>query len=292
MEEGGLSFFSSSHSSHDQAWNFPGTSVSVICIACLVETLEETDVLNVRKRKALGEIVAILSRSDNLLEKLRSNIKISSHLSQVLLGLFNSENQGVIDLAIEGIAQLVCRLKSAEMAREVIEKLEIHILGAANLRKSYPCFVLLGKLISNISPLIDEINSSKKDLLKFFISNVAFPDESIQCALLYIFDLLSQGSAANLDSDLAGKFFNTSCEILASAKRQEVQTNALSVIKSLCCSDKLQLIPDNLKAEERGNITLAKALKKVLLSPDNALQVRLRPTTIDYSFSSMTMHNW
>ena len=198
-QEGGLSFFSSRHSSHDQAWSFPGVSISVICIACLVETLEAADVLNIRKRKALREIVELLSRNDQLLRELSIHIQVSLHLAKAILSLITTENYGLAELAIEGVLQLVCRLKSEELAREVIDKLDAQFHDVANVRKLHPAFVLLGKLLNSIPPLVHEINTTKTELVVYFLSNVAFPDENIQCALFYIFDLLCKDGAQGLE---------------------------------------------------------------------------------------------
>ena len=86
------------HDKHDRKWMFHvtpsiGGSVSadqVSCLGCIVEMLEDPDVLVIKKKPVLNQLVAVLnSCSAQCTQLLQSDIRITLHITLILLGEYS-----------------------------------------------------------------------------------------------------------------------------------------------------------------------------------------------------------
>ena len=88
----------SNHDKHDRKWMFNvatsgGGSTrgdQMSCLACIVEILEDPDVLVIKKKSVLNQLVAILnSCSVQCTQLLQSDIRITLHVALILLGEYS-----------------------------------------------------------------------------------------------------------------------------------------------------------------------------------------------------------
>ena len=81
------------HDVHDRKWMFnvapPGGGEKVACVACLVETLENPDVLTIRKKPILNQLITVLNTCNSqITQLLKADIRITLYMTLILLGEF------------------------------------------------------------------------------------------------------------------------------------------------------------------------------------------------------------
>lgn len=271
--ENSLTFFTTSHPKHDSQWRMTGGNVSVVCVACLVELLENPDVFHLRKRKALREVVFLVANSPNLLELLSQNPKVVSHLVSVIMDLLSSENELLMNTAIEALDVISVRLRSEIVVEEIMDKVQIQILGLNNLKKTFPFVLTMGRLLKSIPVLPLIIAKDSPHLIEYFVSNILFPEDNIKAAFLFaLIQIFSNEDALNtLSLELKERVCNKVCGVVACSISNDVQANALGVFKRL--STQQDVLNSLLKPSTKGNCALLESLKKLILSSNEAIQI-------------------
>jgi hypothetical protein len=272
-----LSLFTPNHTNHDTSWMARGSAFKIICVACLIEMLEDKEVLAIRKRKILTELLVLLCRDDKLVEVLSTNIRVCSHLCVILGDLLEASNEAVSEMAIEGVIQLACKLRNELIVREMVDNIESKILGLNNLRKSCPYIALFGKLVHMITLLGEELVVQKSKLLNYFISNLSFPEETIRISLLYLMLGVCQNKSAksNLSTESKAVIFKNCCESLMDGKTKVISMNSLALLQSFTCQEDVEEL-GLLNGENEGKdkrAFLGSALKKVILNTDESIQI-------------------
>ena len=293
--ENSLSFFTTNHSNHDSQWRMTGTNISVVCVACLVELLENPEVLHLRKRKALREVVFLLSNSQHLLELLSQNTRITSHLCGTIMDLLSSDNELLVNTAIEALDLTTVKLRSEFLVEEIVAKLQTQILQVNNLKKSYPFVLTLGRLLKSIPALSLVIAKDSPQLIEYFLSNILFPEDKIKAALLFVLvQICSKEEVLNtLSFQVMEKICKQTCALVACSVSTEVQTNALGVLRLL--SMQSDVLNSALKSDNKGSCALLESLKKLMLSPNEAIQIgaiqcvtqMLRNDSVDSTFTKI-----
>ena len=82
------SFAMSSHGDHDVKWTVPrGNSGEPLCLACLMEFIENPDILVLKKKHALLALQEILQNSSRAVKQmLETEAVITQHMSFILVG--------------------------------------------------------------------------------------------------------------------------------------------------------------------------------------------------------------
>ena len=274
MDEGNsLAFFTANHSKHDSLWRMTGESISVVCVACLVELLETSDARHIRKRKALREVIFLLSRDHKLSDLLSQNTKVAIHLCGILIELLATNNDLLTDAAIEGLVIVATKHCSENQMVEIVEKLESTIIELNNVRKSHPYVAVLGRLL-NSTPALSRIAATNSVFLDYVVSNVSLFEDKIQLALVF---LVLQICASNiclegLNLQIKQRICKEICAVLCSSSNSEVQTNSLGVLK--CFSKHRDVLNCVLLTPSlaKGNCSMLEGLKKLLLSSHVAIQ--------------------
>ena len=273
LAETSLSFFTTNHSKHDSQWRMTGTNISVVCVACLVELLENPEVPHLRKRKALREVVFLLSNSQHLAELLCQNTRITSHLCSTIMHLLSSENELLMNTAIEALDLTTVKLRSQILVEEIVDKLQTQILQVNNMKKSYPFVLTLGRLLKSIPALSLVIAKDSPQLMEYFLTNILFPEDNIKAAYLFVLvQICSKEDALNAFSfQVKEKICKQTCALVACGISIDVQTNALGVLKLL--STQSDVLNTALKSDNKGSCALLESLKKLMLSPNEAIQI-------------------
>jgi len=272
--ENSLSFFTTNHSKHDSQWRMSGVNVSVVCVACLVELLENADVLHLRKRKALREVVFLLSNSHVLLELLSQNARITSHLCSVIMDLLTSENELLMSTAIEALDIVTVKLRSENLVAEIVEKLETQIITLNNLKKSYPFILALGRLLKSIPALSQVVAKELSSLMEYVISNLLFPEDcNVKAAFLFVLVQICSNEEvlSGLSLQIKEKICQQTCAVINCSISMDVQINALKVLT--LCATQSDVLKSVLRPANTGKCALLESLKKLLLSPNEAIQI-------------------
>lgn len=251
-----------------------GTNIPVVCVACLVELLENPEVLHLRKRKALREVVFLLSNNQHILELLCQNTRITSHLCSTIMHLLSSENELLMNTAIEALDLTTVKLRSEILAEEIVDKLQTQILQVNNMKKSYPFVLALGRLLKSIPALSLVIAKDLPRLMDYFLSNILFPEDNIKAAYLFVLaQICSKEDALNgaLSFQVKEKICKQTCALVACGISTDVQTNALGVLKLL--STQSDVLNTALKSDNKGSCALLESLKKLMLSTNEAIQI-------------------
>ena len=271
--ENSLSFFTTNHSKHDSQWRMTGANVSVVCVACLVELLENADVLHLRKRKALREVVFLVSNSQVLVELLSQNGRITSHLCSVIMDLFTSENELLMNTAVEALDIVTVKLRSENLVAEIVEKLKAEIIALNNLKKSYPFVLALGRLLKSIPALSQVIAKDLSSVMEYLLSNLLFPEDNVKAAILFVLVQICSNEKvlSGLSLQIKEKICKQTCAVINCSIGMDVQINALQVLRLFATqSDVLKTV---LKPTNTGNCAMVESLKKLLLSPNEAIQI-------------------
>lgn len=273
-----LSFFTSNHPRHDSSWIFRGASFKILCVACLVETLEDKEALAIRKRKCLTEILLLLSRDKKLVDTLTVNSRISSHLCQILVNLLESTQDGISQMSIEAIMQLLVGLQNEVLVREILNIIEDKVLSLNNFRKTYPFVVLLGKIIDAIPLVAEEIIVHKRKLWEYCISGMSFPDEKAVAALLYLVlgTFRNNKAKETISVEVKVTIFKSCCNHVINGINKDVKANSLAVLQScigLQDNEFIKLLSGEAKESKDIQEIIANALKKLVLSTDQGLQI-------------------
>ena len=90
MDTEAARLFTESHRDHDERWTVHTSDVDVTCFACLMELLEDQDVLLVKKKFVLSELLRFLSyHTEYLLEVVTEDFRVIVHATAILLGEYN-----------------------------------------------------------------------------------------------------------------------------------------------------------------------------------------------------------
>lgn len=244
----------------------------MVCVACLVELLENPGVLYLRKRKALREVVCLLSNSSNLLELLSQNARITSHLCGIITDLLTSENELLMNTAIEALDIVTVKLRSEELVAEIVEKLETQIMRLNNLNKSHPFVLALGRLLKSIPALSQVIATDSSSLVEYLLSNMLFPEDNIKAAILFVVvQICSNDDALNgLSLQIKEKICQQTCAVISCTASMDAQANALGVLRLFATQP--EVLNSVLKLANNGTCATLESLKKLMLSPNEAIQ--------------------
>ena len=89
-----------SHPEHDPKWLFPSsdlnhgplsqkTDAQHSCLACIVELLEDSNMLVVKKKLVLAEMLRLLSfHSNQMLALLSGDLRVTAHVALIITGMY------------------------------------------------------------------------------------------------------------------------------------------------------------------------------------------------------------
>lgn len=80
-------YYCDGHNEHSDDWSFklPNHDMSV-CLACLVEILEDNNLLTVKKKPALLQFIKIIQQCPDVNHLLKSHLHIVNHILFIFIG--------------------------------------------------------------------------------------------------------------------------------------------------------------------------------------------------------------
>lgn len=272
MNIGCLSSFTPNHSTHAQRWLLKGNQITVVCVACLVEIIENKNEPSVKKTKTLHELLQLVSNG-TVLSILAENEDFLSHLLKCLIELMDYKNtQRAQSITIvEIVNQLCCALKSEIFVNNVVDKLESKILSTENVKKIFPQMDLLGKLVQNNPALVGNLIRGHVKLVNHLSKLTSFPDEAARSSLFFILTYFYRhpGYSSGIPSELTYLVFRECCEVLTTATSKELQINSIALLQSLTSKTNMSFLS---KAVTSNTDLIITCLKKAFLSTIDLVQ--------------------
>ncbi|XP_042200864.1 meiosis inhibitor protein 1 [Callorhinchus milii] len=266
-----------------------GAAAAQLCVACVIEILEQTAVSVVRKKHALSCFCDVLTRFPSaVLELLAIDTRVCTHFIVTLLGTLQSvEDHITLDLVIEVLVSLVVELKSEQFVCCVFEECQNQLSQKNSMRRSLPVFTLLGKLLFSIPVLATKMIQEYGAILEHMQAGLVYPDEAVKASVCYIFCLLYNCPlvAEKLHTYISEKLCQLLLSVMESAETKELQINSLGLLKQLLqfrqfvtlimsvFATKDLTTEDDSSSQGTSGSSLLLLLKKLLLSRDEMLQV-------------------
>ncbi|XP_072889409.1 meiosis inhibitor protein 1 [Hemitrygon akajei] len=286
-----------SHSRHDGHWTmrFRGNMEEreqLICVACVIEMVEENSISIVRKKYLLSCFRDVLVKfPGKVVELLSMDGRACIHFIITLMDLLQSiEDSVTLNLVIEVLAALMGEFKSDEVVCCVLDQCQKQLSDKSSMRKSLPIFMLLGKLLLIIPFLAEKLIHKYSMLLKHIEMALVYPDEAVRASVCYIF--CAMYSYPPIVEKLSLYFSERLCKLIISvmeaAQTKELQINSLGLLKHLLQFRQFVTVmmssngtegvnlEDELIPQEtvlQGGNSLLLLLKKLLLNRDEILQI-------------------
>ncbi|CAH1254087.1 MEI1 [Branchiostoma lanceolatum] len=274
--------FTGSHDEHDPVWQLQTGLSSTVCLVCALETLEDPQVLVIKKCAFLSQIANLLKTQhrEALAEMLLMDDKIAISLLTTILQLLPSENENLSATVVDTAAQLCCLLKSEEIAYFVLEHVSTQVLQLASFQTSLPGLVLLGRLLNGIPPLAQKMGHDMT-LLDYLVTGLDYPDRKIKSAILF---LLAKVYASVEDVDhpdwvaFMRDISPSLLSILVKEEATDVLTNGMGLLLTLLDHpDNIRVLVQEvsvpLEQDVGGRVTLCSSLRKMVMAPDTNIQV-------------------
>ncbi|XP_067830355.1 meiosis inhibitor protein 1-like [Heptranchias perlo] len=259
----------------------------LLCVACVIEMVEENAISVVRKKYALACFRNVLVRFPcTVVELLSVDARVCIHFIVTLLDMLrNVEDNVTLDLVIEVLVLLTAELKSEQFVCCVLDECQKQLSEKNSMRRSLPIFTLLGKLLLAIPFLAEKLIQEYVMLLEHMRVALVYPDEAVKASVCYIFCILYSNppAAEKLSMHFSERLCNLFVSIMEAAQTKELQVNSLGLLKHLLQFRQfVTVMMSSLGTEEpasedevtsQGGNSLLLLLKKLLLSRDETLQI-------------------
>ncbi|XP_005468491.1 meiosis inhibitor protein 1 isoform X3 [Oreochromis niloticus] len=296
------------HFRHDPKWSRRLGPVEggglLLCVACLIEMIDDEDIASVRKSSALSSVSGVLKCSPGALrELLQQDHRVCLHFTAKLLGMLQTaEDPVTLEKVDQVLVQLLLELQSELSFRFVLDEIHKQLSEQLSVKHFLPTFSFLGNLIKAAPTVSQSLVTHYVPLLDRLCSALLFPDEALKGAVVYVWlQLLGApgGSAAqSLPSAVRDRVCNVLLKTLANASSPQLLRNCVGLLSqlvhladavsvlmnSLSCqvmcdenedilANNSQSLSQNQDQQPPDHCLLPLILKKLLLSGDENLQV-------------------
>uniref|UniRef100_UPI00398F0E6E meiosis inhibitor protein 1 isoform X2 n=1 Tax=Pristiophorus japonicus TaxID=55135 RepID=UPI00398F0E6E len=280
------------HSRHDGHWTLRFREdlqdrEQLLCVACVIEMVEDNGISIVRKKYALACFRNVLVRFPGaVVELLSMDARVCVHFIITLLDMLRNVDDSItMELAIEVLALLTAELKSEQFVCCVLDECQKQLSEKNSLRRSLPIFTLLGKLLLAIPFLAEKLIQEYTMLLEQMRVALVYPDEAVKASVCYIFCTLYSypPAAEKLSTHFNERLCKLFVSIMEAAQTKELQVNSIGLLKHLLQFRQfVTVMMSSFETEEvfseeevisQGGNSLLLLLKKLLLSGDETLQI-------------------
>ncbi|XP_029442981.1 meiosis inhibitor protein 1 [Rhinatrema bivittatum] len=261
-------------------------SAGVLCLACVIEMMEDGSVSVVRKKHMLSCFHnAMLRYTATVTALLLQDGRICAHFIGTLIGMLHSVEDGsALDLIIDVLVHLIVELKTEQFVHCVLDECHKQLSEVGSMRGSLPIFTYLGKLVDTIPALADTLVMEHTNLMEHLMPGLMYPNEGMKAAVYYLYGKLfsSRSTAEKLSMHFTEQLCGLFLATLENAQSRELQINCLGFLKQLLNYDNfVSVIMNTFRQEvDAENKELLQAvnplplvLKKLLLSRDEILQI-------------------
>ncbi|XP_071983762.1 meiosis inhibitor protein 1 isoform X2 [Engystomops pustulosus] len=273
------------HYRHDTRWLLEDGD-KCLCLACVIEMMEDESVSVVRKKHMLSSFQIFLEKkSSTVYTFLGQDGRICAYFVGQMLGmLVNLEADSTLDLISEILVQLILGFKLEQFVHYVLDGCIKELSEVACLRLCLPILNFLGKLVDAMPSVSEIIATDHYKIVEQLPQGLMYPNEVLKASVCYLYGKLYSSSAAALK--LTDHFTNTLCELflatLENAQTKELQINCMGLLKQLLKFDQFVSVIMNASTfnEDLENtptlhaqMTLPFLLRKILLSREEFLQI-------------------
>ncbi|XP_044157379.1 meiosis inhibitor protein 1 [Bufo gargarizans] len=273
------------HYRHDTRWLLEDGD-SCLCLACVIEMMEDESVSVVRKKHMLSSFQKFLEKkSDAVYTFLGNDGRICAHFVGQMLGmLVNLEDDSALNLITEILVQLILGFKLEQFVHCILDGCLKELSAVTSMRLYLPILNFLGKLIDEMPSVAETIATDHYNLVEQLPQGLMYPHEGLKAAVCYLYGKLYSSSIATIK--LADHFINKLCELflatLENAQTKELQINCMGLLKQLLNFDQFVSVIMNASIcnEDSENtpslhakMPLPLVLKKILLSKEEFLQI-------------------
>ncbi|KAL4239401.1 Mei1p [Mactra antiquata] len=241
------------HTEHDGSWLlYSAVHDCPVCLGCIIETVENTELLPLQRKPALTEFQRLLQhQQSDVLQLFMQEENIVWHLLNVLLDSLSLKDEGYVAMCIEVLLKIIQVVGSDDLVTTVLDKISNQVWVQVNG-----------------SP---EFRQEDSDLLLYGLSmDLCNGGEVIQSAVAYIFIFLCDVNQIDrLSTRIMQQLHSGIILMLSSAQSLPVQINGLGLLKKLLLNDESCQI---LMALNNQQMTLLSCLKKLLLGKKDIIQ--------------------
>ncbi|XP_069823398.1 meiosis inhibitor protein 1 isoform X2 [Dendropsophus ebraccatus] len=273
------------HYRHDARWLLEDGD-NALCLACVIEMMEDEEVSVVRKKHMLSSFQTFLEKqSSTVYTFLGSDGRICAHFVGQMLGtLVNWEDDSALNIITEILVELTLGFRLEQFVHCVLDGCMKELSEVTSVRLCLPILNFLGKLVDAMPSVAEIIAADHYNLIEQLPQGLMYPNEGLKAAVCYLYGKLYSSPAAALK--LTDHFMNKLCELflatLENAQTKELQINCMGLLKQLLSFDEFVSVIMNVSTWSddlentpslHAQMPLPLVLKKILLSRDEFLQI-------------------
>ncbi|XP_067219481.1 meiosis inhibitor protein 1 [Chanodichthys erythropterus] len=258
------------HDGHGPRWERGG-----ICVACVVEMMDRSDVSAVRKRAALVAVMRVAAVRELLYceEERRINF-----ISSLLRTLFNAVDSSLLDQTVQVLLQMTLDVPNQGLLLFILDQIHSRWTDVGGLKASLSSLTFLGKLLDAHPALSQTLMSSRPRVLECVCAALLLSDEEVKAAVCYVLLRIWSSAAAiqMLPDTLRQRMCVLLLHTLSNTHTTALTINCLGVVKQMCQYSEVVCVLMNLQDGTEDPLPyqpLPLILKKLLLSTQDSLQV-------------------
>ncbi|XP_067671724.1 meiosis inhibitor protein 1-like [Haliotis asinina] len=268
-----LPYMTQRHQKHDVHWMVVSPAHSgVLCVACLVEQVENDETPLVQRKVVLSLLSSLLEENGEVAAKFEENLLLCRHMIDIATGSFFKHDQHV-DTAVKVCQLILETAESEDLVWYTTDKLHFQLQDTQDLVSVLPYLVLLGRLLA-ISPAYGFHILHKHESLLLLVLRLLnqTSDEDCLCSVIYVFiHLLDDSLQSDMSLDVRCGVYQVLVSLLDNAQTLDLRLNLLALLKNI-----LKNIDEEsvklLMAPSPDNRYLVMGLKKMLITKHEMLQ--------------------
>ncbi|XP_042577037.1 meiosis inhibitor protein 1-like [Cyprinus carpio] len=256
------------HDAHGPRWERGG-----ICVACVAEMMDRSDVSAVRKRAALVSVMRVDAARELLYCEEQRRIHF---ITSLLKTLFSAVDSSLLDQTVQVLLQVTLDVPNQALLLFILD--QIHSRWTDGEKASLSSLTFLGKLLDAHPALSQTLTSSRLCVLECVCSALLVSDEDVKAAVCYVMFRIWSFSAAvqTLPDTLRQRMCVLLLHTLSHTHTTALTVNCLGVVKQMCQYSEVVCVLMSLKDGGEDPLPyqpLPLILKKLLLSAQDSLQV-------------------
>ncbi|XP_048013146.1 meiosis inhibitor protein 1-like [Megalobrama amblycephala] len=216
------------HDGHGPRWERGG-----ICVACVVEMMDRSDVSAVRKRAALVAVMRVAAVRELLYceEERRINF-----ISSLLRTLFNAVDSTLLDQTVQVLLQMTLDVPNQGLLLFILDQIHSRWMDVSGLKASLSSLTFLGKLLDAHPALSQTLTSSRPRVLECVCAALLLSDEEVKVAVCYVLLRIWSSAAAiqMLPDTLRQRMCVLLLHTLSNTHTTALTVNCLGVVKQMC----------------------------------------------------------